>query len=78
MNAVELSKILRHRGAAQRDAADGVNPLTAAEMADNAELLIVLARIVEGKDISRAFGAPGDWGYNSPIGQALRQKSPTL
>jgi hypothetical protein len=23
--------------------------------------------------IRRAFGAPGDWGYGTPIGEALRQ-----
>lgn len=36
-----------------------------------AELLRVLARIVEGKTIDRAFGAPGDWGYGTPIGDAV-------
>lgn len=38
---------------------------------DLAELLNVLARICEGKDILHAFGAPGDWGYGTPIGDAL-------
>ncbi|MCC7546156.1 MAG: hypothetical protein IT532_00150 [Burkholderiales bacterium] len=31
----------------------------------------VLARIVEGQDVHRAFGAPGDWGYHTAIGQGL-------
>jgi hypothetical protein len=48
--------------------------LTVGELADNAELLVVLARIVEGKSIERAFGRPGDWGYNHPIGRALAAK----
>lgn len=39
--------------------------------ADTCELLRVLARVVEGRPLSRAFGAPGDWGYNTPIGEAL-------
>ena len=38
---------------------------------DARELLLVLARVLEGKDVKRAFGAPGDWGYNTPIGDAL-------
>lgn len=38
---------------------------------DAAELICVLARIVDGKPLERAFGAPGDWGYNHPIGAAL-------
>lgn len=41
------------------------------EHADHAELIRVLARIVEGKTIDRAFGAPGDWGYGTDIGDAL-------
>ena len=42
-----------------------------AQANDVAELLLVLARILEGKDPAKAFGAPGDWGYSHPIGQAL-------
>lgn len=38
---------------------------------DVKELLHVLARIVGGKPIHLAFGAPGDWGYETPIGDAL-------
>lgn len=37
----------------------------------DAELLRVLARLLEGKTADRAFGAPGDWGYGTPIGSAL-------
>lgn len=36
------------------------------------ELARVLARVVEGKDVLRAFGAPGDWGYGTPIGEEVR------
>ena len=42
--------------------------------ADVLELLNVLARVLEGKPIERAFGAPGDWGYGTPIGDALAGK----
>jgi hypothetical protein len=39
---------------------------------DHAALgLEVLAHIVGGKSIMRAFGAPGDWGYGSPMGNSL-------
>ena len=38
---------------------------------DVAELIRVLARVVEGKPLAKSFGAPGDWGYSTPIGKAL-------
>jgi hypothetical protein len=38
---------------------------------DTPELLRVLARLVEGQTVYRAFGAPGNWGYGTPIGDAL-------
>lgn len=37
-----------------------------------AELALVLARVLDGKPILSAFGAPGDWGYETPMGQAVR------
>jgi hypothetical protein len=41
------------------------------EQLHNAELLRVLARVCEGKDLYQSFGAPGDWGYGTPLGDAL-------
>lgn len=38
---------------------------------DLCELLRVLDRVVRGKTLVEAFGAPGDWGYDHPIGRAL-------
>lgn len=38
---------------------------------DSSELLRVLARMVTGRTLYQAFGAPGDWGYETPIGSAL-------
>lgn len=38
------------------------------------ELIGCLRRLVQGstvREIHRAFGAPGDFGYETPIGQAL-------
>jgi hypothetical protein len=52
-----------------RDAA----PDEQAKQLDHAGLsLEVLAHIVNGKTVERAFGAPGDWGYGTPIGDGLR------
>jgi hypothetical protein len=38
-----------------------------------AGLVRTLAHIAGGMDIMRAFGAPGDWGYGTPIGDAVLQ-----
>lgn len=34
-------------------------------------LILVLGSVIEGIPIDRAMGAPGDWGYGTPIGDAL-------
>lgn len=68
----ELASEIRIRARALRDAPDA--PLTVGELADDGELLLVLARIVEGKSLAQAFGAPGNWGYSHPIGRALASK----
>lgn len=43
----------------------------ARDLNNAAEWPRVLARLVEGKSIHEAFGAPGDFGYDTPIGAAL-------
>lgn len=54
----------------QRDRAELV---TQQKQLDHAGLALeVLAHVVSGKTIERAFGAPGDWGYGTPIGNGLR------
>lgn len=68
MNRIKLAKVLREQADAIRDA----EPQRESDF-DNAELLRVLARVLEGKPIERAFGAPGDWGYGTPIGDALAE-----
>lgn len=40
---------------------------------DAKDLLRALARIVNGESLHSAFGAPGDWGYQTPIGRALAE-----
>lgn len=41
------------------------------DLRDAEECITVLCRLLNGKPIERAFGAPGDWGYGTPIGDAL-------
>jgi hypothetical protein len=43
----------------------------AAERADAKDLVRAFARMVGGCSLRAAFGSPGDWGYNTPIGKAL-------
>ena len=66
MNTKMLAEILDKRAAQILDTEEGN-----AERRDDAELFQVLARIVRGKPLEKAFGAPGDWGYSTAIGKAL-------
>jgi hypothetical protein len=73
---VEIPNVPEKVGAVLREFADQVQnqePRRDSDM-DAAELIRVLARIVEGKPLRRSFGAPGDWGYSNPIGKALAGK----
>lgn len=38
---------------------------------DIIDLADTLARLLDGHTVYRSFGAPGDWGYGTPIGTAL-------
>ncbi len=38
---------------------------------DAQDLVGVLIRVIEGRDVLVALGAPGDWGYGTPIGDGL-------
>lgn len=73
MNNAELAAVLREHAEKIRDT-DPAH-FTADLINDTAELVRVLARVVEGKPTERAFGAPGDWGYETPIGRALASKA---
>jgi hypothetical protein len=74
MDPVAMSLAIRERARALQNTDE--TPLTVGQLADDSELLLVLARIVEGKDPGRAFGSPGDWGYSHPIGRALAAAPP--
>lgn len=43
----------------------------ASDRADAKDLCRALARLLNGESLRAAFGAPGDWGYSTPIGKAL-------
>ena len=70
VNAKMLAKLLRDRAGKMVDSPPFDGP-ERKENLDTAELIAVLARVVEGQSVRAAFGSPGDWGYESPIGQAL-------
>jgi hypothetical protein len=71
MSAAALARVVRERGDALLDLSRDMEGHAARLMRDNAEMSCVLARVLEGKPVLRAFGAPGDWGYDHPIGKAL-------
>ena len=50
---------------------DDMPPESVRELREAAELICVLSRIIDGQSVYRAFGAPGDWGYQYPLGNAL-------
>lgn len=67
-----LSQALRDHSNSLMDAADtNADETFRWTLRTTAELVAVLARVVEGNTLRKAFGAPGDWGYSSPIGAAL-------
>lgn len=72
MTVEKLSEAIREYARAIDDDGCGTPSTVKTSESDTAELLRVLARVVEGKPIAKAFGAPGDWGYGTPIGEALR------
>jgi hypothetical protein len=76
--ATDLGKVIRDEAVKianvrneLRDSDADRDDRLARELRDASELVLVLARIIEGKSIPQAFGAPGDFGYETPIGSAL-------
>lgn len=63
MNKKKLSTAIRNQADAVRDEND--------TRIDTREMLLVLARIIEGQRTTCAFGSIGGWGYDSPVGKAL-------
>ena len=79
MNIKSLSMALRNKAtelssvAAELGEVDATTAQQDQTLRDASELICVLARMGEGKPMNKAFGAPGDWGYETPIGQALAE-----
>jgi hypothetical protein len=80
----ELTEALMGRLDLYNDAVDRFRELAEKEedyrltraLREAVELTRCLRRLVESSDINavyRAFGAPGDFGYETPIGDALRR-----
>lgn len=70
METGQLAAALRNKAAEVRN----MTTATAEEdqtLRDAADLLRVLAHVVDGKSLAKAFGAPGDWGYETAIGAAI-------
>lgn len=66
-----MARLLLARAQRMLHQEDSYDDKLRAAHCDNAELIRVLARILEGRSIPDAFGAPGNWGYDTPIGDAL-------
>lgn len=41
------------------------------DLKDAAEMCRVVDRVARGTPVAKALGAPGDWGYGTPIGDAI-------
>lgn len=70
MNTNQLAAALRNKAAEVRN----INAVSDEEdqlLRDAADMMRVLAHMVDGMPLAKAFGSPGDWGYDTPIGQAL-------
>lgn len=78
MNTKELASAVRSLKSAVNDGiSETCDPIVrdSDDFRDAKDLLGVLANIIEGKQIEKAFGSPGDWGHDTPIGRALAARS---
>jgi hypothetical protein len=71
MDTYKLASAVREQATLVNAWSDCGETVTETQANDVSELLRTLARIIEGKDIETAFGSPGDWGYETRIGEAL-------
>ncbi|GBL46257.1 hypothetical protein SFMTTN_2070 [Sulfuriferula multivorans] len=69
MNTNQLAAALRNKAEEVREVGDETQHDQL--MRDSSYLLRVLANVVDGMPLAKAFGSPGDWGYDTQIGQAL-------
>lgn len=64
MNITQAQRKLRNAIVNHADEIDGLDPTVE-------HLISVLGSVIEGVPVDRALGAPGSWGYDTPIGDAL-------
>ncbi|KFB68908.1 hypothetical protein [Candidatus Accumulibacter vicinus] len=70
METRQLAAALRKKAAEVRNVASTTEEEDKT-LRDAADLLSVLAHVVDGKPLAKAFGSPGDWGYETAIGAAI-------
>ena len=81
MNTADLRSALYSQTTALKDISDHLRdnptvplpPSAENHLFDAVELLRALNRLLDGRSIYQAFRAPGDWGYETPIGAALAE-----
>ena len=74
MNAKKLAAAVRELKGTLDEITDCPNAAISdfdAELNEIQGLLSVLANMIEGMPVERAFGSPGDWGYETEIGKAI-------
>lgn len=77
MDSKKLASAVRELKNRVGDVIDDLDPDIATgtdDLRNAKDLLGVLAHIVDGKPIDKAFGSPGDWGYGTEIGSALASR----
>jgi hypothetical protein len=74
VSTLAIERALRDIAGTTRGASMAYDEMDQADvqaLREASELARVLANILAGKSIYKAFGAPGDWGYQTPLGAAL-------
>jgi len=71
MNGPKLSQAVREKAALISNLSEDGDHIDIDDIRDTVELLKTLAKVVDGVPLAKAFGVPGDWGYETPIGAAL-------
>lgn len=70
MNTLLLASALRNKAVEVRHV-EAPTEKADQTLLDASDLLRVLALVVHGQALEKAFGPPGDWGYETEIGQAI-------
>jgi hypothetical protein len=63
-----LAAVIRKRA---EEIYEGASEGISADIIDSKDLGRAFSRLLAGESLTQAFGAPGDWGYGTPIGDAL-------